>query len=1410
MKNVQIFFERLLFPLLLVKRYFKISLFSLSPYKKIVTIFFSVLFIVPVLSFAGGGSSSCTTGEVDCPYDIVLDGNKYDNHDTPQYYKFIVPMTQTITVNIENEDCSTDWWGNKNCPEIDLKIYNTDSSNGECNTSSEAASTSSDHEIFSLSLANAAGGKYYCIGTSDSIWGNITYDIDIDGTAALEAGVGDATEREDNGPLKFTLAMTKASTSDVTINYSFTDGSAVSGTNYDGTSGSVTIPAGEISTSISVPLYDQQMTTSKTFSVTISSNDVTIDNNSSSATGTIIGSDTENADSTYQGPDICFDSRPTSGFCMFGSCMFYKQTTNVRAMVNGLDDIDVKKALTRGIAFMNFFNGIGIDNGSKTQPAGDDQAEERAFLDNTDFMPTSYYFASMFPKGYDYRLGAGADENDGGSMNKDDTTSYYDQALFKFGLFTQYTHIVTYTKGGQQYQEVLQPCNPDTYGVLDEKPVLNECGIFLGALNSATNINFTSRAWQTVNYQNDLNTPTISGTTGFCSQIGAACPADGNGSNIMALPTFMTSKNGDTISIPYSMVISEQHIGNLITNTDANTADPEANRTIVFEAPYSASYGSRVMFIKSITDHDTHADHYHYVFKAGDYWIESWDISKNKDVTIETVGEVRFFIQDSFSMITTGSGEIRIGYHPAEGDTSTCTDPHFYMYLYHDFTLNAAGSQHIKNGYIYSKGAITIAGAGAMASYYTAITADGELTVSTAGSGAYTPGNNGVCKDASASELFEVCPVSGISYLISHYLDAWDTFRDNSSIPPSDRNISTKIASKPFTVSLASLDENSTHYSKQPGAGSAVHVSIYDQDSLARISEDIYSFDVNSSDHITASSNFSVDKAVPKAIIGFRFCATYENNTEGTKVYVMYPDDRCGSTQDYRCDQITTGSNPKWHVCFSSDNFAVRPNQFSIGTISSPVIAGKGYVIDYKALDQDGNPTTDYNQTEGTSFKVVTALEPAKTGCVNQHIDRNTTIVFADGIHDSDESNSSSQTYFKTVGDFNLSIEEISGFEFAKVDADDTPFANSNGASEALEITPAVLTSSNKLHIIPSGFSFSASLSSADTINNLTYFHDLAGTNKSMAATLKIDIQAIIADGSSAENYESDCYADATSLLVDYNYTEITPLGALGNLQYHYPVNSAKDGTGAISTATGTSNNHSQFTMNNIANTIFVDGAHGSATIRLGLNFDRAINKPVNPLTLKINDVNLSDDTYSELSSQSAPLNLNTTFLYARAKATKDFYDDVIENNITTPVKVEVYCDKWPASTNCPSVDVLNGQTNDSKWWLSTAHKMANNDGNITLSADTGNVTSVVNITSGGIDKAVRVSAPGNTRPATVNITFGSGTNNWLKYNPAGTSDPNPFYKVRFTGDATWSGIGKTGNVVDTNASSKKSKRLDW
>ncbi len=1308
------------------------------------------------------GSSSDGTSEN--PYELAIDGDKRDDDSPTSYYKFVSLAEQNVTVHIADHKVCIMSACSATDRDLKITLYHLND-DGSCDTSS-VIDTKTESGNFDWSFG-VDGGKSYCLETFEDLEMMDTaskYDINLTGDAVLKAGISDASKNEDDSPMEFIVALTKVATSDVTINYTFHDGSAVNGENYEGTNGSVTISKGEQSATISVPLKDTDMSGTKDFTVTITSDDVSIDSDSSTATGTIMGSGgSSTADDNYNGPDICYDSRKTSGFCMFGSCIFYKETTNVHAMVDGLSDIDIKKALTRGMAFMDFASGIGIDDTSKTLEVGDDQAEKKDFA-SVDFQESSFFNVSMFPKGIQYRIGDGADENNGGSMNKDDRTSYYDKSMFKLGLFTQYTTLVTYTKGGKTYQEVLQPCNPDTYGALDPKPVLNHCGIFLGALNSNTKITFNSTN-QVVPFQEKLYTPEINGTA-TCEN-DQPCVAEGTGIGQMTLPEFRSSQVSTTVNVPYSMVIADQQVGSLVFTTDNNTEDPEPERTVVFEAPYSDSYGGRVMFIKSITDEDAHAEHYHYVFKEGDYWIGSWLIDKPADVTIETTGNVRFFINGDLS-VTTG-GEIRIGYHPGENETSQCDDPHFHMYINGSLSLNATGSAHVRNGYVYTKGNISLAPNGAFASYYTTITADGEVSVSVGGAGSYEANaGSGVCSDDPNSDFFDECPGGGGSALyITGPFDAWDVFRDNMIQPPSDRNISTKIVNEEFQLSLASLNRTNDGY--EPKSGD-VDVAIYPKNSTDAISNHIIFPAGTAHLHEITPQSFKVTSASKDAVVGFKLCATYENNATTSEVeYVLYPNNACSDDSTlYDCNASTSGT-PTWHICYGSDNFAVRPKDFNITEASSAIRAGRGYIYTVTAEQDGGGASEEYNASMSDYDLDLSVTKYMPDGSVNNALHGS---VILSGYSFTDGSSSDMNISYDDVGKITLHVQDKN---WAEVDADDTP-ASCDGNTTVPN--GMYICGDTNATFVPDHFSLSGVKVYNDHNGSFTYLSNDLNMSSSIEATLMAQNH----QNAVTQNFDSASWENPISVDMNVSTTNTPSLNK---------------------------NTISEQTVGFSSGSYTISWDETNASKNLLFNFNREVNSSINPFEVQGSEVTVSvDSNYSGIIvSGSGVATDKVKFLYAKAHAPKTVSDT---NDVSVPIYYEVYC----YGTGCDKALLPDGtsskNSDDPRWWINTAH--TSEDG--TAGTVEQRSASYVTVISG--------QSPTGNHPDNVGLHY-DGTrgypyrgvmkiipDSWLIYNKFNSNADHNEFEVQFNAaNGQWAGKNNSESNTKTNSISTK-RILTW
>jgi len=311
-------------------------------------------------------------------------------------------------------------------------------------------------------------------------------------------------------------------------------------------------------------------------------------------------------------------------------------------------------------------------------------------------------------------------------------------------------------------------------------------------------------------------------------------------------------------------------------------------------------------------------------------------------------------------------------------------------------------------------------------------------------------------------------------------------------------------------------------------------------------------------------------------------------------------------------------------------------------------------------------------------------------------------------------------------------------------------------------------------------------------------------------------------------NFVDNCYAEDIDMKLLYTHHPMSPADTL-NLDYDLIDFNSTDSSviyrsrenGILDTTTYIIQQGKEY---------FAKDMKGSITMDLGYNEARTFNAPKNPIYVSMNDFNVTysvqpttlyvDGKSNHQIFGNVDIDKNITFVYGRIKPSLFFYDDIDTNSTTTPVSVVLYCDL--GLTQCQNrglANIVNGllsdaQSNESSWWFSQIHDISAGDGQVTLTTSDGGVSPVdpngLSLTN-GIDKDVTVTNTSGATPAIVNIDLGNSTDRWLIYNPySSTAMPSPFYKVRFIGNSIWTGVGKTGNVIDISVSTKKSKRLDW
>jgi len=366
---------------------------------------------------------------------------------------------------------------------------------------------------------------------------------------------------------------------------------------------------------------------------------------------------------------------------------------------------------------------------------------------------------------------------------------------------------------------------------------------------------------------------------------------------------------------------------------------------------------------------------------------------------------------------------------------------------------------------------------------------------------------------------------------------------------------------------------------------------------------------------------------------------------------------------------------------------------------------------------------------------------------------------------------------------------------------------------------------------------------------NTAYPQGFSNTgDKNMSYNIQGTFFAIDYEGDKTTNFTSECYAQSVDIKLQHRY--ISPIPNESNTQLVYDLIDYNTTNPSIVYRSDRDAPIDERQMpvpsstNDVALVItqqrsnFDTDMQGAITMDLGYNFTRDIAVAQNPRLINFKDFNVTytiqpANVYVDMKNDykiakgNDAFDQNITFAYAKVATSKYLYDDINNTSVKTPIYVYVYCDLDRLSCEQRGLNLLNALTNNGNWWKSNTYdNLTKQDGDIVLKVGTiyqgtGIIAisnPIVNINNNGTNDSISVSRDNNaTLPLEVGIelvtdpTQPSYTDRWLIYNPnGGTTAPSPFYKVRFIGNSTWSGVGKTGNVVGTDASNKKSKRLDW
>ncbi len=463
--------------------------------------------------------------------------------------------------------------------------------------------------------------------------------------------------------------------------------------------------------------------------------------------------------------------------------------------------------------------------------------------------------------------------------------------------------------------------------------------------------------------------------------------------------------------------------------------------------------------------------------------------------------------------------------------------------------------------------------------------------------------------------------------------------------------------------------------------------------------------------------------------------------------------------------------------------FAVRPERFN--AIFPPNIkAGEDFNITIQALDANGIPALDYNESIGSTFLLTYKDQKnddnCSTGSFTPSIESGWS--FQDGT-------ATLQTSYSEIGilDFNITdgTNNNCNTKYATIDCGDTG------------ITPEQLTIESYngfVEIHPHHFNISP------MVGNISDGFTYIGAPEATSAELTLNVTAKNAQDGITTNYSSECYAkDVVSTL------SIPPAITINAMKYGTPSSRVKFYSDNNTTTIGTiqDNNASFVSLKD-------NFGGGKADLIAKFNFARDATIPDNPfaVTAKMFDLNVTDGFASgSINADPADTNVTNaaTFLYGRAHAAKHYF---VGDSGSANIYFEAYC----YGATCAKSLLPNGndskRTSDVRWYINEAHQ-----------AGDGKVQGLVTPVPIGYSA---ITPPSNGKSNSTITYDGSKSYPYtgeLELNADAhlVDDNSKSFQAEFSKDGAWAGRGDSDSTTQTIGTQRdddnrtlKSNRVLW
>lgn len=608
-------------------------------------------------------------------------------------------------------------------------------------------------------------------------------------------------------------------------------------------------------------------------------------------------------------------------------------------------------------------------------------------------------------------------------------------------------------------------------------------------------------------------------------------------------------------------------------------------------------------------------------------------------------------------------------------------------------------------------------------------------------------------------------PSNGYDLVYTQF-DAIDLDETIPAVVTSEASVplKTKIVNKPFSVNILSLETDiAGSIGTLKPINQTIKVYFANGNGGSLLDPTGYSVTFNN-DSKSLLGNILHTKANKRAKFLFEYC----QDSTGTL---------------YNWDQCFGAVNNDWRRrSFSRNTFAIRPNDFnSTITANQIFIAEHNSSITFNANQYNGAGSTDYNESMGSTFAVDINISDGSKVCAAPSITINPNVVFADGIITNNYS-------FGNIGDFNLSIHERNGNEYAYVDQSDT--------NDALRlITPY----EQQIKVIPALFQIDGNFTNAG--NNFTYLSNFEAfpnsADRNMSALLDLNISAKGETNTTImSNYTSLCYAKDGNLTTTLNAPLIiNPATALSKVLWY----DRKHNLGSSVPIT----NATSYLMELNSTQFDSTDTNGTAQVQYLINFDRNVSQSSRPINFRLNAIQHRD---SDNVTGARVLNQTTTFYYGRVHAPDYRFSG---NSGLATIYYEVSC-KDCNITELIDFNITGNQSVDAINWYQNAFH-SNIEGTSAPSTTSANIT--VGVPTHATTTTTTISTTVLPNIGKINLNGA----NWLVHYPTD-------FTVEFLGSGQWAGSGfvkeNQPNATDTNTTVgeyihkntpiRSNKRMSW